>query len=402
MFKKIFIIFFIILNLSLYSQNEPLANLQIQKLLYNQTKNIKEKGDRIKDIYKVATEEYSDFIISILAELSNYFLENNILEKRNFDEWAYYTILTASKIKIKDATQFFVAIFPKISRVDYKAKILYLIGASENYDFLPFLNSQLVYYNNQQRIGNVKIKDFFVLIEGCLTGLEFFADKSSFSEVFYAITAYNERIKNIATKVRDTIASKNDLSTICDDIIKNSDDLEFVYNILDYSFNSNLPSEKKIINCNSALYRFLNELKQSDLIRKEIINRIKNLAVKNLGELKVNNKESLELIKLKLNYDKDEQSDWTTIDALKKIGSEDSVKILNEKLAFYIKILEEGGNINFEKEYGVKFIKEIVRSLGDIKSTTSLPYLEAIRRGTIFGKPIQDEAEAAITKILKK
>jgi len=361
---------------------EPIANFQTQKILYKQAKNTKEKAQRIKDIYQVATEEYSKFIIDILMELSNYFLENDIMEKRNFDEWAYYSILTASKLKIKEATPFFRDLFSKISRTDYRAHILYLIGLSEDKEFLPFLNAQLKYYNNQQRFGDVKVKDMFVLVEGCLNALEVFSDPSSFYEVFYAVNAYNERINSIAKRVRDSIATKNDAATVCDIIIKTSDDLNLVYDALVYSFESKSSNEKKIMNCNSALERIFNQLGAEDLIKRDTLKRIKNLAVKNLGELKA--------------------TDKITIEALKKIGTEEAVRVLTDRLAFYIKVLKEGGKVTFEKEYGVDFMKEIVKALGDMNSKIPLPELEEIKSGDYFGKPLQNEAELAIKKILKK
>jgi len=381
---------------------EPIANFQTQKILYKQAKNTKEKAQRIKDIYQVATEEYSKFIIDILMELSNYFLENDIMEKRNFDEWAYYSILTASKLKIKEATPFFRDLFSKISRPDYRAHILYLIGLSEDKEFLPFLNAQLKYYNNQQRFGDVKVKDMFVLVEGCLNALEVFSDPSSFYEVFYAVNAYNERINSIAKRVRDSIATKNDAATVCDIIIKTSDDLNLVYDALVYSFESKSSNEKKIMNCNSALERIFNQLGAEDLIKRDTLKRIKNLAVKNLGELKATDKISLEWVKIKWGFDKDEDSDKITIEALKKIGTEEAVRVLTDRLAFYIKVLKEGGKVTFEKEYGVDFMKEIVKALGDMNSKIPLPELEEIKSGDYFGKPLQNEAELAIKKILKK
>ena len=97
MLKKICSIFLIIGGINfIYAQYEPIANLQTQRILYNQAKNIREKSERIKDIYKVATEEYKSFITDILVDVANYFLQNDMLEKRTFDEWAYYSILTAS------------------------------------------------------------------------------------------------------------------------------------------------------------------------------------------------------------------------------------------------------------------------------------------------------------------
>ncbi|HOJ63618.1 MAG TPA: hypothetical protein PLE45_04285 [Spirochaetota bacterium] len=403
MLKKICSIFLIIGGINfIYAQYEPIANLQTQRILYNQAKNIREKSERIKDIYKVATEEYKSFITDILVDVANYFLQNDMLEKRTFDEWAYYSILTASKLKMKEAAPYFRDIFQKVSRSDYRGHILFLIGESQNRELLPFLNEQLKYYNNKQRLGDVKVKDIFIMIEGCLTGLEFFLDPTSFLEVFYAVNAYNERIRDIATRVRDKIAEKNDAATICDDIIKTNEDLELVYDILNYSFKSKSPDEKKIKNCHTALNRMLNDLSAKDLVKKDIILRIKNLAVTILGELKAGDPTSLELIKLKWSYDKDEKSDQATIEALRKIGNEEVVRILTNRLALYIKILKEGGKITFEKEYAVDFIRVIVRALGDMNSKIPLPELETIKTGAEFGKPLQDEAEKAIAKILKK
>ncbi|HNZ26506.1 MAG TPA: hypothetical protein PLG34_01805 [Spirochaetota bacterium] len=386
-----------LLSVNLVSQ-EPLPNLRIQKILYKQASSMKEKLARIKDIYKVATSEYEDFVLSIASEAAHYFVKNDEDDVKYYDDWAFYTVLTAAKLQLKKSAPFLAEIYKKSKKQIYRGEILYSIGKTGNTDYIQFLNNELRYFNNQTKLGDASVRDFDMIVSGAVRGLGVFADKSSFNELFYATFPYNEKIRNEALASIANITKEP--SILVGDLIDQEDELEIIAAALKFSYESDSSRESKIIPCKKALSKMITKLQKYESSKEHFVQKIKDECVRQLGELRATEKEVARMIEVKWLADKNQRSDYITIEALVKIGTYEATQILSKRLAYYNNIVKEGGKTAFNKEEGEKLMLRIIEGLGFVGDDLAIEELEKIRTGEEYSSTMRDAAGKSIMKLL--
>lgn len=395
--RRVGLILTVILSVNLVSQ-EPLPNFKIQKILYKQASSMKEKLARIKDIYEVATSEYEDFVLSIASEASHYFIKNDEEDIKYYDDWAFYAVLTAAKLQIKNSAPFLAEIYKKTKKQIYRGDILYSISKTGNRDYIQFLNNELKYFNNQTKLGDSSVKDFDMIVLGAVKGLGVFADKSSFNELFYATFPYNEKIRNEAFAAIVNITKEP--SVLIGDLIDQEDEPEIISAALKFSYESGSSRENKIIPCKKALSKMITKLQKYESSKEYLIQKIKDECVRQLGALRATEKEIAHMIEIKWLADKDQRSDYITIEALVKIGTYEATQILSKRLAYYNRIVKEGGKTAFDKEEGEKLMLEIIEGLGYIGDDLAIEELEKIRTGEEYSNTMRNAASKSVKKIL--
>ena len=75
-------------------------DVNYHKKIYNETTNLIEKKEKLKEIYAVADDTYKTLVIDILDEQLNYGKERNKALVKDYEEWIYYSSMTAGKLKI--------------------------------------------------------------------------------------------------------------------------------------------------------------------------------------------------------------------------------------------------------------------------------------------------------------
>ncbi len=393
--KFILLTVFFIMHLYLFSQADP----KFWENLYKKSETLKEKYQMTKDIYNSAVNGFENIIEQILIEQAGYSIETKTPEeKRIYDEWVFYSVSTVDKINAKVGSEEMKKIFYKINNFRYKGKIIYTIGKIGNKDYLPWMNEQLKIINLKQRKGQYK-DDMGELLFNILKALEFYNDPSSFADIFYVtFPNYKDNIRTFAQIILKKIT--NNPAPFCTEIIKKENYQIIKNEALLYSVNSGSPEDAKIITCVTALLDALTVPAQKDEIGIQLI--IKDNATYYLGEFKVNDPEVIAMISKKWSFDEGTNSNLITIEALRKIGSEDSGKILGDKLMLYIEKKREGEKTGYLESEGIKIVVAIIRAIGDIPGNAGLDKLYLIKYGAQYENILKIEAQKAIDKKMGK
>ena len=128
-------------------------------------------------------------------------------------------------------------------------------------------------------------------------------------------------------------------SEYCNEIIRTDTDMNVVYEALKFSYNSKSGDKDKILSARFALIVGLDVYVSSDKNLAQFTkDDIRDESVKYLGNLKASDKEIVSLIEKKWRLDKTSNSNIITIEALQKIATTDSAKVLSDSLAINQKL----------------------------------------------------------------
>lgn len=407
-------IFLIVVTANSYSQ----GNVKLWKTLYGQAKTVKQKRDKIKEIEKIATEDFTDLILDILDEQVSYGDENRGFWKRDHEEWLYYTGKIVGRLKISEGAPKLKTLITFLDNSIYIGEMYHDIAKTGNKEMLPWLNSRLGYYNEQHYEGNIKGKE--PIVNGLLNAIREFKDPSSFDVVFYAaIPNYAEPLRNLASQVAGEI-SNNDPANLCTAYIKKEAKNRLRFEAMKYSFNSESAVEDRALSVITAFGRELDNFEEMDVFAKQTKDELEMLAVRYLGELKTTNPEAVTLLEQKWDRDakvKDISAEDTNrmldiIESLQKIATEQTSQVLTRKLAYFNYTIAEDFGTGYGEKEGVKILIAMIRALGAIginseniindvskESTSTVFELEIVRLGGFYEKVIQEEAAAALEKL---
>jgi hypothetical protein len=386
----VILILFISAVVMVNSQSDP----KMWESLYNDAKNLSEKRDLIFKISSIVTKDFENILMNALEEEVVYPVGNAIQEKQLFEEWVYYTVISAKAISMKKGGPELQLIYQKISKDLYRGEILYKIGQTQDPAMLPWLNNVLRDVNILYRTGKFYGHD--ELLFGLLRGVEFFADPSSFINVFYTnVPNYSEKIRVVAKEVLLKISKQP--APLCDAFILQEQDPRLMLEAFHYSMKSESKDEQKVNTCKIALregmYRAVIEQD------KPLVSKLRNDAVFFAGALKAKDPEIVDLINKKWNLDADVNSRINDIEALQKMGTPEADKLLSGKLNEFVNLKMVGEKTGYEMEDGNRVVISLIRALGEIKSSASLGKLYKITVTSEFENILVIEAQKAIAKI---
>nr|HPK62957.1 hypothetical protein [Spirochaetota bacterium] len=144
----------------------------------------------------------------------------------------------------------------------------------------------------------------------------------------------------------------------------------------------------------------ITKLQKYESSKEHFVQKIKDECVRQLGELRATEKEVARMIEVKWLADKNQRSDYITIEALVKIGTYEATQILSKRLAYYNNIVKEGGKAAFDKEEGEKLMLRIIEGLGFVGDDLAIEELEKIRTGEEYSSTMKDAAGKSIMKLL--
>lgn len=390
-FIRSFVFFLLIIQTSFVIGQ---TKVDMWESLYKDSKSIKEKRDMMKKISERATKEFDELIQYALREEAVFPLRKTRPELPLFEEWVYYTLVSAKNIKINKGSDQLKLIYRKVENPLYRGEILYAIGMIGDKSYLPWLNSLLIDINNNHRNGDFKGEE--ENLYGLIKGLEFYKDTSSFAPLFYtAIPNYDEKIRELAQQVLLKIT--DDPAPLCSNVIFLEQDPRIMLEALNYAYKSKSSDDKKIKTCKIGLME--SSYRVVDRTDSALLLKLRNESVFFLGELKARDPEIIEPIRLKWEIDQDVYSRLTVVEALQKIGSDDTNKFLINRINEFVDKKLEGEKTGYEITDGNKVVIAIIRALGIAKVEESLQKLYKITLSSEFENIIKQEAKRSIEMI---
>lgn len=380
---------------SLYGQN-----VKVWDTLYKQSKSVKDRRDRISQISDTANSDFAPLIYNILQEQLEYVLSNDVQEKKYYDEWVSIAVGIASRLKIEKVSDMFRSLYQKVQTPRIKGDVMVALGKTGDISQVDFINNELRVFNELQKSGGIKGKED--IVDGTIKALEYLKDTSSFSYLFYAsLPGYAEKTRKLAKEALEKIT--DNASEYCNEIIRTDTDMNVVYEALKFSYNSKSGDKDKILSARFALIVGLDVYVSSDKNLAQFTkDDIRDESVKYLGNLKASDKEIVSLIEKKWRLDKTSNSNIITIEALQKIATTDSAKVLSDKLGEFNQKVKEGGGTGFGKEEGERITIAIIRALGEIKDPIGNEELLKIKTSSQYGNTVKNEAIKALDMIAKK
>lgn len=374
------------------------------KKMYRLAVDMKEKRDKVKEINSVADESYKDLILEILDEQINHGRERNASIRRDFEEWIYYSTLTAGKIRIPEAAIKLKTLYPYIDNPIYKGTIALSMGMTKNKEILPWLNELLKDLNDKHRKGEMKGNEEIVF--GTISALSEFNDPSSFRDVFYAaMPNYSEKIRTLGENLLLSITK--DPASLAPAVINKENDFVLVNQMMDFVYNSESSSDGKIDTILLAIERVLGTTGERDEKNKELKTKIKNNGVKYLGELKAQKAGVVDMIQKKWDDDtlvktmktEDVLFQITNIEALQKIGTLEACKAITGRLKYYNDKIKDGSLTGYGHKDGAKIVSALIRALGSfaaLNDEAAFYELELVRTSKEYGDILRKEAAAAV------
>lgn len=359
---------------------------------YRNAKDIKEKREIVLSLNKRVTGEYEPLILEILKEMSLYIPDASPENFRYYEDIVYYVAEMMQKLGIKKSSDDLILIYKKMKNPLHKGMIAETIGMIQDKKDLWFLNEELKLINLEHRKGTYKDKDR--QLYGIVRGLQFFSDPSSFSELFYvAIPNYSKVIQEEANKA--ILKITKDVAPYCKELIESETDARIILEALSFAYSSESSVEKKVECAQVALLKGINFGLKDPVVNTQF-EKIRDESTRILGELKASDEKTLVLISKKWDNDKNTNSRLITIEALEKIGTNESGKILANWLKIFIdrKKKESAAATTIPDEN--KILIAIIKALGNIKGDVGAEELFEIT--PIFGSIIVDEARKALEK----
>ncbi len=387
--KVTLVLIFIIISSGLMFGQSDVKTLEA---LYKNSTTIKEKNEVTKRLLGSASSDAEPLLMEILNDQS----VTNIVNRQDqtqFNEWVHNTMEVLDKAGIKSGAVQMRKIFDMVTDYTYKGEILLAIGNTGDKNLLPWLNSLLDKVNNNNRNGKKDYPESYIY--NLIEAIGMFNDPSSFQYLFYAANpAYGVKTRKLA---QDKLAGlTNDPAPYCAEYIKTENDQLLILNALYYAINSGSPAENKILACKAALYSTMFTEAPPD--QKSTQNEIRDEAASYLGEYKASDKDIIDLIAKKWDFDKNINSRLVTIQALEKIGTEDSAKILADKLDYYIDKTGDGARLGMTEQEGNRLVIALIRALGNIPNSIGIEELNRLVTSPDFGDIIKREAAAALKK----
>jgi len=381
---------FLIINLNIFGQS-----IDLWKSMYKKAESLQEKKEIAIKIYDIATSEYTELISYTLKMQASYKVINaNVMDRQLFEDWVYYTVLTANKIDFKEGSESLKTLYERVSNITSKGELIYMLGKSGDKKYLPWMNDQLDFINLKHKKGVYNEGD--ELITYIIKALDFFHDPSSFYYIFYAVIPnYSEKVRKLAGESLKKITP--DPAVQCIEIIEKETSQRIKLEALYYAMNSEASNENKILVCKAALINALKTSTETDEI--EIQKKIKDEATIYTGNLKAADPVIIKLIEEKWESDKDINSQLISIEALEKIGNDASAKVLADRLNLYIEKKREGAKTGYlDTNEAKRHMIAIIRALGNISGDVGLEELYIIEISPLFANPIKNEAKKAIKK----
>ncbi len=375
-------------------------NVKAWEILYKQSKTIKDKKEKILQITETANEDFAPLIFNILQEQVEFVPVNDAQEKKYYDEWVMNTVTIATRINVKNVSSMLKTLYQKVITPRYKGDIMVAMGKTQDKEIVDFINNELRVFNDLQKAGNIKGKED--IVDGVIRSLELLKEPSSFNYLFYAaLPGYAEKTRNLAKSALNKITESP--SSYCDEIIMNDPDMSIVLDALKFSYDSKSDAADKINSARFALQigldTFVSSEKNKAFITKD---DIRDESVKYLGDLKATDKDIVTLIAKKWKMDKTTNSSLITIEALQKIATPESAKVLSDKLAEFNIKTREGAGTGFGKEEGERITLAIIKALGEIGEQVAVEELLKVKNSSRYGETIKKEAVKSLEKINKK
>lgn len=389
------------------SAKEKTANYY--KVMYANARKMKEKRNLVKEMYKNIKEDYAPIISNIIDEQYNYGIERDKNSFKDYEEWIYYTAMSAGVLKLSDKVEKLKAIYLYLKTPIYMgtvAHVLALTGAKD--EVLPWLNEHLYEMNIMTRKGSGNISYKEEIVEGLLLGTKEFKDPTSFEPVFFAtISNYSERVRKIANEVLTEIT--DDPVPLIGSFINREADFAVVKNLLTYAHKSSSTDDEKEKLYISVLDRCLGQLVEKSPENIAYKPKVEQDVIFYLGEIKAKSPKAIKLISEKWkadNVDKrgiaeDTNIKLINIEALRKIGTKEASDVLLENLNIYYTKAKEGFGTGYGTKEGNRIFIALIRALGDMGNSNEniIMALESIRTSEEFGTPVIREAEKALEKL---
>lgn len=382
------------------------SDAAVHRRLYRQASRLKEKRDKVKNIYEASDESFKSLVIEILDEQLNYGVERNRTQRRDHEDWIYYTAMTAGKLRIPEAAPKMQTLFTYIENSIIRGTLLHCIGLTKNEDMIPWLNLLLTDFNDQHRIGRIRGSEEMVI--GVLKALSEFKSVTSFRPVFYAaMPNYPDNIRNQAMTL--FLELTDDPAGYAHTVINFETDYSLISQLLNFIQRSNSPDDGKANTALITIERLLSTTGLRNVTNASLYEKILDDAVKYLGELKTKNPKAVSEIQRKWNSDiliKDKVSEkmhsiLINIEALQAIATEESALALNERLRFFNDMIKEGSAIGYGERDGGTILFAIIDALGAIgvNNTDIIFELKRVSESSEYGEPHRRRANEALAKI---
>lgn len=389
------------------SAKEKSANYY--KVMYGNAKRMKEKRDLVKEMYKNIKDDYAPIISDIIDEQYNYGIERNKNSFKDYEEWIYYTAMSASILKLSNKVEKLKVIYSYLKTPIYMGTVAHVLALTGTKDeVLPWLNEHLREMNIMVRKGSGSISYKEEIVEGLLLGTKEFKDPTSFEPVFFAtIPNYSERIRKIANEVLTEIT--DDPVPLISAFINREDDFAVVKNLLTYAHKSSSADDEKEKLYISVLDRCLGQLVEKSPENITYKPKVEQDAVFYLGEIKAKSPKAAKLIDEKWKADnadkrgiaEDTNIKLINIEALRKMGTKEASDVLLKNLNIYYTKAKEGFGTGYGTKEGNRIFIAVIRALGDIGNDDEniILALESIKVSEEFGTTVIHEAEKALEKL---
>lgn len=407
-FRKIALILSIAVLFSFdVSAKERSANYY--KVMYGNARKMKEKRNLVKEMYKNIKEDYAPIISDIIDEQYNYGVERDKNSFKDYEEWIYYTAMSAGSLKLPGKAEKFKTIYSYLKTPIYMGTVAHVISLTGTKDeALPWLNEHLREMNIMVRKGSGSIGYKEEIVEGILRGTKEFKDSTSFEPVFFAtVPNYSERIRKIAGKVLKEIT--DDPVPLIATFINGEDDFAIVKDLLAYAHKSSSSDDEKEKLYVSVLDRCLGQLVEKTYENMANKPKVEQDLVYYLGEIKAKSPQAAKLIGEKWKADnadkrgiaEDANIKLINIEALQKMGTKEAADVLLENLNIYYTAGKEGFGTGYGTKEGNRIFIAVIRALGEIGNSDEniIMTLESIKISEEFGAPVTREAEKALEKL---
>ncbi|HBD96005.1 MAG: hypothetical protein A2015_16530 [Spirochaetes bacterium GWF1_31_7] len=378
------------------------------KRIYNQARNLVEKKEKMKAIYEVADDTYKTLVIDILDEQLNYGKERNKGLVKDYEEWIYYSSMTAGKLKISEAAPKMKVLFTYLQNSIIRGTVVYSIGLTKNKDMLPWINLLLTDLNDLHRVGKIRGNEEMVI--GTIKALAEFKDFSSFRPLFYA--AMPNYPDNIRKQALDLFLSlTDDPAKYIGTVINFENDYNMIFQAQDFVYKSKSTNEEKVNTCLMTIERVLSTVGLKNQTNIQLLQQILDTSVLYIGELKSQDPNAVIAIQKKWDNDvnlknkvyENMHSILKNIEALEKMASVEANKALTDRLKYFNDKTSEGSNTGYGEKDGGTILFAIIDALGRIGSNDADTFFELkrITLSTDYGDPHKRRAEEAIVKLKK-
>ncbi len=383
-------------------------DVNYHRKIYNETTNLVEKKEKLKEIYAVADETYKTLVIDILDEQLNYGKERNKALVKDYEEWIYYSSLIAGKLKISEAAPKIKILFTYLQNSLIRGNVIYCIGLTKNKEMLPWINLLLTDLNDLHRVGKIRGSEEMVI--GTIKALGEFKDTSSFRPLFYAaMPNYPDNIRKQAMEL--FLSLTDDPAKYIHTVINYENDYNLIFQAQDFVYKSKSSNDDKVNTCLMTIERVLSTVGLSNETNFQLLQQILDTSVLYIGELK--SKDAKAVIAIQKKWDNDVNiknkvyenmhSILKNIEALEKMASVESNKALTERLKYFNDKISEGSNTGYGEKDGGTILFAIIDALGRIGSNDGDTFfeLQRIMLSKMYGDPHKRRAEEAIAKLKK-